>query len=501
MKKSAAAGAVVVVLAAAWLGATWYTGKRMEAESPAKIADFNQKLDELMPGEGMKLEQIAFERGFFSSHARYGFSMIGGEGHTADKPLLPSGVIEIDVTADHGPFPLKALARGSVLPVLGYVHAELARTNKLQPWFDATQGKAPLSMDEVIAYNGDTSGTSDIAPVHVEHADGKFDFSGATAQASYALSAQALKMTLQMPSLALDLPANPSSGAKGGLLRIEGVAVKGDTRLGKSKLSVGNNDLSIKHIEFKSVGEPASQLALDDVHQSTDTSETGDAVNMQLVQQLGGLKINGVDLGSGQLAFKLAGVKSDAVYGLIQAYSRFIAQLRQQAAAAKDKDQDGDGNGDAAAVPDPAEVLTALQAALAGSPTLSIDPLVWKTDKGEGRLIVNLNLTQPPASALKGPAQAFLLQALKTVDAKVTLSQPMMRDLTARYMTSVRGVPADQADKQAAQQITGLAVMGRMMGLVRTEGDNLVSDFHYADGKMLLNGHDPHLGALLNPAQ
>jgi uncharacterized protein YdgA (DUF945 family) len=497
MRKSAAAGAVVVVLAAAWLGATWYTGKRMEAESPAKIADANQKLDEIMPGEGMKLEQISFERGFFSSHARYGFSMIGGEGHTADKPLLPSGVVEIDVTADHGPFPLKALARGSVMPVLAYVHAELAHTGKLQPWFDATQGKAPLSMDEVIAYNGDTSGTSAIAPVHVEHADGKFDFSGVTAQTSYTLSAQALKMALQMPSLMLDLPANPSSGAKGGLLRIEGVAVKGDTHLGKSKLSVGNNDLSIKHIEFKSAGEPASQLALDDVHQSTDTSETGDAVNMQLVQQLGGLKVNGVDLGSGQLAFKLAGVKSDAVYGLVQAYSRFIAQLRQQAAAAKDKDQ----GGDVAAAPDPTEVLTALQAALAGSPTLSIDPLVWKTDKGEGRLIVNLNLTQPPASASKGPAQAFLLQALKTADAKLTLSQPMMRDLTARYMTSVRGVPADQASRQAAQQVTGLAVMGQMTGLARAEGDNLVSDFHYADGKMLLNGHDPKLGALLNPAQ
>ena len=38
MKKSAIAGGIAVVLVAGWLGGTWYTGKRLEAEAPERLA-------------------------------------------------------------------------------------------------------------------------------------------------------------------------------------------------------------------------------------------------------------------------------------------------------------------------------------------------------------------------------------------------------------------------------------------------------------------------------
>src|SRR3546814_20035325 len=49
---------VIVVLAAGWLGATWYTGKRIEAETPARLAEVNQKLADPFAGMGSGLEKI-----------------------------------------------------------------------------------------------------------------------------------------------------------------------------------------------------------------------------------------------------------------------------------------------------------------------------------------------------------------------------------------------------------------------------------------------------------
>lgn len=489
MKKSAAAGGAVVVLVVAWLGATWYTGKRLETESPARIAVLNQQLAQALPGYGVKVEQLSFDRGFFSSHARYGISVVG-QGREAGQPVLPSGVIEIDVTADHGPFPLKALEQGSVAPKLAYVHAELAHTDKLKPLFDAAQGKAPLSSDEVVSYSGASDGTIDLAPLHIKDDSGELTFSGATAQGSYSPSTQAAHVVMQMASIALDMAANPASGDKGGQVRVEGVQIKGDTHLGKSKLSVGNTELSIKHLGIKVADE--HQITLDDVHQVTDTHEDGDTLGGQVSYRIGAFKANGADLGKGQLVLKLAGMNSATAYTLTQAYGRFAAQVRQKAAA--------DRGGAAAPTPDPTELMTALRAALAGSPTVSIDPLLWQNDKGESRITANMVLKEPgPSPTNSEMMRTFMLQAIKSLDAKAILSQPMVTELAARFMTAFQGVPADQANQQAARQITGLAGMGQMMGVLRSDGGNLVSEFHYADGKMLLNGHDPQMGGLLPP--
>ena len=114
MKKSVAITlGVVIVGAGSWVGATWYTGKRIEESSQRRLAEVNEKLAKVTPLFGLRIDQIKYERGLFSTQARYGLSLLKN-----DKSLdvLPDGMIEFDATIEHGPFPKGALARGALAP-------------------------------------------------------------------------------------------------------------------------------------------------------------------------------------------------------------------------------------------------------------------------------------------------------------------------------------------------------------------------------------------------
>ncbi|HEY0294840.1 MAG TPA: YdgA family protein [Bordetella sp.] len=341
MKKSAVVGGVVVVLVAAWLGATWYTGKRLEAEAPARLDELNQRLAQSLPDYGLKFEQISFERGFFSSHARYGLTMVG-KGRTPDQPAVPAGVLQFDAVAYHGPLPLQALAHGSLMPQLAWVHGEVVQTDGLKDVFEATHGKTPLWSDTAFSYGGDTHGTGGVAPFDFVFQGHKAAFGGMQVQSSYTRSTQGLQSTMVFPSLTLE----------------------------------------------------------------------------------------GADLGNGQLSIK-----------------------------------------------------TDMQ-------SLVIDPLVWKNDKGEGRAVVTVTGQVPPPGA-QGDAAKPVIQS---VSARVVLSKPMLGELGSRYLAAMQGMSPQDADHQAARQLAGLSGVGQMLGLVRNDGDNLVSELQYANGKLSLNGRERDVG-------
>src|SRR3546814_21109850 len=105
MKKAVGiAAGVVIVLAAGWLGATWYTGKRIEAEAPARLEEVNQKMADALSGMGLgvTIKQISYERHFFTSQARYGVSLSKGPDGPDD---LHQGTPEVASQLPHGPFP------------------------------------------------------------------------------------------------------------------------------------------------------------------------------------------------------------------------------------------------------------------------------------------------------------------------------------------------------------------------------------------------------------
>jgi uncharacterized protein YdgA (DUF945 family) len=353
MKKILSAVAGVSVLAVAgWLGATWYTGKFIEADRAARLEETNQRFEQLWPGRGVKLQELDYERGFFSSRARYGLSV------ASDSRLAP-GVAEIEVVAYHGPFPLGAPGPAGFAPKMAAVHAELGRTEGAKALFDAAAGKTPIHSDTAFAYGGDSQGILVVEPLNLTIEDRKVAFGGARLQAWHQRAEQTSRFDLQTQPVAVD----------------------------------------------------------------------------------------GADLGQGTVSVLLA-QRDDML-------------------------------------------------------DVKMSPLVWKTGKGEGRLTMNMEMLPKaqPASGLARLNEA--LGRIKGLDAKAVLSKPMLGELGGRWLALTQNMRPEAADRQAARQIAGLSGMGQIMGLVRNEGDNLVSELRYADGKVALNGHEFDLAALLGrfPAQ
>lgn len=140
MKKSAVAVAVIVVLGAAWSGASWYTGKLIEQRMDGEVARLNESLTQRLPQAGLKISYQDYQRGVFSSRVHY--IIQADPAAKQDALLKPGQQLALNETISHGPFPLTHF---SLAPSMAVVHSELANTPLVAPLFTAIKGSR-LSM-------------------------------------------------------------------------------------------------------------------------------------------------------------------------------------------------------------------------------------------------------------------------------------------------------------------------------------------------------------------
>ena len=468
MKKSVAITlGVVIVGAGSWVGATWYTGKRIEEDSQRHLAQANEKLAKLTPLFGLRIDQLKYERGLFSTQARYGVSFIKNDKGLDD---LPAGMIEFDVNAEHGPFPKSALARGALAPKLAFIHSEIAKTDNIKPVFELTKDVSPLTGDAIISYGGNATSTAAIAPITVTHDGNALDFSGMRMEGTFDRATQAVTAHGVMDKLAVD-GTKSHDPVK---ITVAGLTMDVDSRMGKFGISMGNSDLKVKRVD---VLRPTDDLkfALDNFSYGVKLSEDDKAINVQAAYQTGDLTVNDVALGNGQAVIKLARLDGQAVKQLSDTYNQLVRQYMLGASDEGLKDEQFD------------VLLDNGGKLLAGNPSFSIDPLSWKTAKGESKLTFTLDLANP-ANAKDLTPQEIAVQAIKKIDASLVISKPMVQDLMVQYAIKKEGVPAEKAAADADENIRQMAGMAEMMNVGKNDGDNIVGKFTFADGMGDLNG-------------
>ena len=161
MKKIWTIVVIVVVLIAAWLGAAWYTGTRIQAQTGDIITRINTTLTHNPRATGVQVKQLSYERGLLSSRARFAVSspLAGGQ-----------PISETDVTFWHGPLPLAALQHGNFLPQKYLAHIEvLPAPGPLKTITDTLMhGKPPLVMDIGCSYGQHCSGTGSVPPIDTD---------------------------------------------------------------------------------------------------------------------------------------------------------------------------------------------------------------------------------------------------------------------------------------------------------------------------------------------
>ncbi|MGE8686350.1 MAG: DUF945 family protein [Achromobacter sp.] len=468
MKKSVAITlGVVIVGAGSWVGATWYTGKRIEESSQRHLAEANEKLAKITPLFGLRIDQLKYERGLFSTQARYGLSFVKSD-NSPDG--MPAGMVEFDATIEHGPFPKSALARGAIAPKLAFVHSEIAKTDNIKELFELTKDVSPLAGDAVISFGGFATSSARIAPVKIEHEGNTVDFSGMTVNGTFdrklqAVTANALVETLSVNGAKSDDPIT---------MAMSGLTMDVNSRMGKFGLSVGDSNIKIKRIDVVKPDEEV-KVSLDNLGYGVKLSEDDKTINAEATYQTGDIVLNDVALGNGQAVVKLARLDGDAVKQLSDTYNQIVRQYMMGASDEGLKDEQFD------------VLLDNAGKLLNGNPSFSIDPISWKTAKGESKLTFTLDLANPPNVKELTP-QEILVKAIKQIDATLIISKPMVRDLMVQYAVKKEGLDVTAAGAQADEQMRSVSGMAEMFNVGKNDGDNIVGKFHFADGMGDLNG-------------
>ncbi len=468
MKKSVAiAVGVIIVGAGSWVGASWYTGKRIEADSQKHLADANEKLARALPLMGLRIDQLKYERGIFSTQARYGLSLVKNDKSPAD---LPAGMVEFDANIEHGPFPKTALSRGSFLPKLAFVHAEIANTDLVKPVFALTKNVSPLSTEAIVSYNGDATSAVQIAAVQITEPEMAMNFTGARIEGSFERATQAVKARMDTDTFSVDAK-KASNPAK---VVFSGLSATVDSRMGKFGMSVGDSSFAIKRIDVDKPDEDV-KVSLDNFNYGIKLSEDDTTISAQAAYESGVITVNDVALGNIQTVIKLANLDGKAVKQISDTYNQLVRQLVL-------------GTEDEGLKDEQFQVLMENGSKLlTGNPSFAIDPISWKTTKGESKFAVTVNLTNP-ANAKDLTPQELAIQAIKKIDANWVVSKPMVIELATQYGIKKGGLTPEKAAAEAQEQVRSMSGMAEMFNFGKNDGDNIVGKFTFADGAGNLNG-------------
>ncbi|MVW70240.1 DUF945 family protein [Bordetella sp. 15P40C-2] len=479
---------VVVVAVAGWLGATWYTGKRIEAEAPAQVTRLNKELAQALAGtgHGLSFEQISYDRHFFTTDVRYVVKL----SEPADDDTLPENLLEIAGKIEHGPFAKGALARGHWLPKLAFVHTELAENEFIKPVLELTQGASPVTSDTIFAYNGDAEITSSIVPIEFAKDEQSIKFSGAQMQGTYTRATQHIVGSSTMGKLFLHINDEDETVQ----IDIDGLSMEIDTRAGKWGLGVGTSGMKIDRMAFdakpraldaatpgQAPEEHGSNVVIKKLSYTGSLGETGDMLHGAADYKIGQVLVNGNDFGHGSVSIKVDRVDGPASKALTDFYNELLSESSDDTVASSPNE---------ARVTEATNQLIKL---LAAKPTLRIEPVIWETAKGQSRLDLAVDLTKPeglnPGQALPSDYRQLVQQAIALIDLKIKLSKPMMQDVLAQYLQN-EGEDAAVAADEAAGQIDSLGGLAEMFGIAKVQGEDLVGTFRYAEGKADLNGEE-----------
>lgn len=481
----------VLVLGILWAGSTWYTGTRLAPELEKHIAQANEKLQALPDEMTVQVSLLSLEQGFFQSTARYRLAVSHRDADAADtetKELFFTDRIE------HGPFPWARLSAGQVMPVMFSNGFELEKNDLTQPVFELSQGVTPLSGRASMSYGGDYKGVLTIAPMAAEDARNTFDSSGMALDfavtergAHYALAGKVNELGLKSKLPAADVDADGDALDPRSLV-LQGLAFSIRGGQSPSTLWLGDVGVGFKQLDLDM--KDAGPVQVTNYAQSYSLSEDDGAIKARINYETGMLSLNGQELAGGRLTMFAGNLNTAEVVKLVDLYKNAVLR----------KAQAGDTTGDVGLTPEERQSAAAsTMALLAGNPTFRIEPLLLRTPSGESTFTLDLELGKPAENVTS--IDEVVTQVLRKVDARLSLSKPMMIDFMTQMLpfTNPAATALDPANVAAEvnSQVNAVSALAIMMGMASLEGDALVSNFGMADGEVNFNGRQMPLTAFV----
>ncbi|AKE10605.1 YdgA family protein [Serratia liquefaciens] len=476
MKKSLVALSTVVVLGAAWTGASWYTGKLIEQQMGAVVDNANSLLKSNLPKAGVKLGYENYQRGIFSSKLRY-VLRADGSVTTDDAPLKAGDKVAFQETIDHGPFPFAQLKKLNLLPSMASVHTELENTPATNGLFDITKGKSLFTAESRISYSGDISSTIDVIPLDYQKDKSALIFAGATINADVSRDMKAITLDANSGSVIIRGPNQLGQATETQFL---GTTLKSQTHTGQFDISLGNLNLMLKQIKVAVDGKDT--LLLGGFKLASQLDEKDGNLKGQIDYSIDTLKVKNSDFGAGKLSVKIDKLDAKSLKEFVDRYNQQAITMLQQAQA-MDPTAYQQQRTDI--------LLQNLPLLWKGNPSISIAPLSWKNSKGESTFTLNLDLDLTDPVQAGSPAtsmEKLITRTVKRFDLNLSIPVAMATE-TAAQLTLSQGYSAEESQKLAQQQVQGLATMGQIFKLTTLKEGVIGSHFHYADNQVDLNGN------------
>ncbi|MHC8330025.1 YdgA family protein [Pseudomonas sp. LB1P83] len=468
---------IVVAIGAISAGGAWYTGTKIEGVLNTSIADANKELNAALVGSNGKasLELVSLERHVFSSTAHY---RLKGEGEMFGE--APVELLFVD-HIEHGPLPFSRLVSLKWLPVMATSHYELERTPATEKWFAAAKDKSPLKGLVNIGYDESTNGTLELLPLDVAlDAKSNLKFSGLNLDVAASAQAQKVKANGYMDSMTLTTVAEDQTPVK---VELNGLTVASNLTKSSYGYYIGDNTLELTNSKT-TFGAKQSVLGLKKFEMKNLTEESGTSGSGRADYKVGEVSLNGKTVGSAQMAMSLKNLDMPATMALMQIYQTKLQPYEKAAAEAAAA---GEPAPELVLTPaEEAQVKTNLEKLLAAGPQVALENLSFKSNNGESRANLVLDLTKPQSMAL--PPDQLTQQLIALLDFNLKVSKPMLVDL----LTVQSEIDGQTDVKLVADQATATADMFSSMAvgtqLAKLEGNDIVTQLHYANNQVEFNG-------------
>lgn len=448
------AGSLVVVLAAAYAGASWYAGHLARQAIVSWIGQANRNIADQWNAATPppELQISSYEQRIFGSRVRYALIWHDKEGAVHRLGLQDA--------LQHGPWPWAVLRTGDWLPIAAYSRVTPEQGGGWKVWQDALpQGTSPWVARSRITFAGEVSSVVQFAPVRND----EVRFGGATVQIHYDPASLETRLMARMGDLTL------MDAAAGSQVEFGGLEVQVQGRSGQD-VRQSRQEVRLDRLEFQS--PQGAPLILRQQVMVVDTAQTGSLMDGRADYRAARLQLGTRNLGDLQMVLAVRNLDTLAMQGLAEV----LAKLR-----------DAHPDGDDLSAAEAQQVHDALLPVFAAAPQFTLNALRWSNGKGTTKLQAHADFRPVPDGTPAALADT-VGSSIRELALQLQLSKPMLLEVL-RQVQSGSGDDAAMGMALVSMIFDRYAGNLQRAGLVTTPAEGLVqADLSYADGFVTVNG-------------
>lgn len=466
MRKITLSLGIVAVLAAAYVGSSWYVGKEAQTAIVRTVDQANERFVKML-GPDLSSAHLNvtirdYQRGVFSSTANYVIHTVDSEGEPLEYVMQDH--------LQHGPFPLAALRDGKFKPMLAYSQAAMVVSPSVQKWFDLKQGRTPLRIDSQVGFGGQGVSQWTFAPFEAIHDEDHVSFSGGHIRVVFSDGFNNNVATGHFDHYVM---TDSVSGEK---VEVRDIGLNSTTKTGTGSEINHHSKAHVKSLAVTGDSE-SSPAVIEDLSIDLSSTQKSSLLDARLQYDFARILIDGNDLGQMKLGVSLDHLNVDALSELQSTYALMMQKRGPDTEPGFDLTDE-----------EQAILQDKLRPILAAEPSLSIEPVTWKNSGGQGSASALVQL-RDPGEIEDMNADELIRKLITRVKLDLAVSRPMVVQLFQQIRADDDADPA-QADDLGGQLFDEYAELLTKAGLMVRQDDVLTLSLEAvpADDRVALNG-------------